>query len=344
MNWKFAVALAGALLLGGAIRPASADDGPIVIKFPHDVPTTQIKGMAAERIKKLVNERLKGRVVVQVYPGGQLYPNERDALEALQQGAVQLVMPTFAKWTPVVPEFAIFELPFVITSADMMKKAMNSPEIGGKLFEEKLHAKGLQALEVAPDGFREMDTRRKPILKVEDFAGQKIRIQDSTTFTAFMKYGKAIPVPISFSETYSALSAGIVDGWEGPFGGIYASKLNEVAPQISVTDHVFNAYLLATNLKFWNGLPPDIRTELKKIFDEVDEWQWSYSTNLQKEARKKLVAAGAKVHDLDPAEKARMVKYFRGMHAQFKDVVGQDMLDAMYKLADEEAAAKPATH
>jgi C4-dicarboxylate-binding protein DctP len=216
----------------------------------------------------------------------------------------------------------------------MMKDAMKSPDIGGRLFGEKLNAKGLQGLGLAPDGFREMDMRRRPIRKLEDFEGQKIRIQDSTTFTAFMKYAKAVPVPISFSETYSALSAGIVDGWEGPFGGIAASRLEEVAPYISVTDHVFNAYLLGTNKKFWDGLPPDIRVELQKIVDDVFEWQWGYSTKLQVDARKKLADHGAKINDIDPAEKARMVKYFRGMHAEFKDVVGQDMLEAMYKLAD----------
>ena len=195
-------------------------------------------------------------------------------------------------------------------------------------------------LEVAPDGLRDMDTHRRPILKVEDFAGLKIRIQDSTTFTAFMKYAKAIPVPISTSETYSAISAGIVDGWEAPFDAIYSSKMYEVAPIISVTHHVYNAYLLATNAKFWDGLPPDIRTELKQVIDEVAAWQWSYADELQTESRKKLSAARhVKIHDLDPAEKARMVQYFRGMHAQFRDVVGADVLEAMYKIADADAAA-----
>jgi C4-dicarboxylate-binding protein DctP len=257
----------------------------------------------------------------------------------LQHGAVQLVQPTFAKWTPVVPEFAIFELPFVVTSADVMRKAMDSPEIGGKLFGEKLRAKGLLALEVSPNGFRQMDMRRKRISKVEDFAGLKVRIQDSTTFTAFMKYAGAIPVPIAFSETYSAVSAGIVDGWEGPLDGIYSGKMYEVAPVISLTNHVFNAYLMATNAKFWEGLPDDIRTELKQILDEVTEWQWQQADLMQKDAREKLTKLGVKLNEIDPAEKARMVKHFRGMHAQFRDVVGQDMLDAMYRLADQDMAA-----
>ena len=337
MRRREILALGGAAALGLKARRASAAD-PIVLKFPHDVPPTQIKGMAANRIRRLVHERLNGKVEVQVYPNGQLYPNEHDALEALQQGAVQLVMPTFAKWTPIVPAFAVFELPFVITSVKMMRQAMQSPAIGGKLFTTKLREKGLQGLILAPDGFREMDTRRTPILKVEDFKGLKIRIQDSTTFTAFMKYAGAIPVPISFSEVYSALSSGIVDGWEGPFGGIVASRLQEVAPVISVTDHVFNAYLMATNAKFWDGLPPDIRTQLTQIFNEVAEWQWKYSVDLQVNARKKLAAGGAKIHDLTPQEKVRMVKYFRPMHAQFKNAVGEDVLQAMYKLADEDTA------
>jgi C4-dicarboxylate-binding protein DctP len=339
MTWKALLTFAGLLMAGLAPNPARAADGPIVIKFAHDVPVTQIKGMGAERIKKLVAERLKGRAVVQVYPNGQLYPNERDALEALEHGAIQLVQPTFAKWTPVVPEFAVFELPFVVTSAEMMRKAMDSPEIGGKLFNEKLRAKGLLALEVSPNGFRDMDMRKRPIRKLEDLVGLKIRIQDSTTFTAFMKYAGAIPVPISYSETYSAVSAGIVDGWEGPLDGIYAGKMYEVAPVISLTHHVFNAYLMATNAKFWEGLPDDVRTELKKILDEVAAWQWSYADQLQKEARTKLTQMGVKLNEIDPAEKARMVKHFRGVHAQFKDVIGQDILDAMYKLADQEMAA-----
>ncbi|MGE0420001.1 MAG: TRAP transporter substrate-binding protein [Acetobacteraceae bacterium] len=337
MSWKSLIAYAGAALLALSVGSARAADGPIVVKFPHDVPVTQIKGMGAERLKKLVAERMKGRMVVQVYPNGQLYPNERDALAALQQGAVQLVQPTFAKWTPVVPAFSVFELPFVVTSERVMRKAMDSPEIGGKLFVEKLAEKGLFPLEVAPNGFRQMDMRKKRITKLEDFAGLKVRIQDSTTFTAFMKYAHAIPVPIAFAETYSAVSAGIVDGWEGPLDGIYSGKLYEVAPVISMTNHVFNAYLMATNKQWWDSLPPDIRTDFKKILDEVADWQWDVAAKMQKEGREKLLKAGVKIYEIDPAEKQRMVKYFRGMHEQFKDVVGQETLDAMYRLADEDA-------
>lgn len=340
MKIRTLLAVAATLILGLTTAPTESSAQPIVLKFPHDVPTNQIKGMGADRLRKLVAERMKGRVVIQVYPNGQLYPNERDALEALQQGAVHLVQPTFAKWTPVIPEFAIFELPFVITSENMMRKAMDSPELGGKLFNDKLRAKGMHPLGVSPNGFRDMGMRRKRISKLEDFVGLKVRIQDSTTFNAFMKYAGAIPVPIGFAETYSAVSAGIVDGWEGPLDGTYASKMYEVAPVISLTHHVFNAYLMATNAKFWDGLPPDIRTELKGIIDEVVAWQWSYAEQSQKEAKTKLSALGVKLHEIDPAEKARMVKHFRGVHQQFKDVVGQDMLDAMYKLADQDMAAR----
>lgn len=332
------LALAVAALVSFCLTTARAADGPIVVKFPHDVPTNQIKGMGADRLKKLVAERMKGRLVVQVYPNGQLYSNERDALAALQQGAVHLVQPTFAKWTPVVPEFAVFELPFVVTSEQVMRKAMASPEIGGKLFVEKLGEKGLFPLEVAPNGFRQMDMRKKRIAKLEDFVGLKVRIQDSTTFTAFMKYAGAIPVPIAFAETYSAVSAGIVDGWEGPLDGIWSGKMYEVAPVITMTNHVFNAYLMATNKKWWDGLPPDIRTDFKAILDEVTEWQWTTAAEMQKDGRAQLTKQGVKIHEIGPAEKTRMVKHFRGMHQQFKDLVGQDMLDAMYRLADEDLA------
>jgi len=318
----------------GLTAPGSLAQAPIIMKFPYDTTPLQLKGIAAERMRKMVDERLKGRVELQLFPAGQLFAEEVQALQALQQGAIHLVSPTFAKWTPLMPEFALFEMPYAVISADMMKELVKSPEIGQKLFNTKLREKGLVGVALTANGFRQMVNRKRAIQTLEDYKGLKIRIQPSAMFAAFIKAAGASSQAMGWAEVYSAISSGVVDGAEAPFDGIYGAKLHEVAPHITVTDHVFSAYLMAVNAKWWDGLPADIRTELQKIFDETAEWQWNYIDELQAESQKKLLAAGAKIHTIDPKEKARMVQHFRKVHDEFKKTVGEDNLKALYAIQD----------
>jgi C4-dicarboxylate-binding protein DctP len=319
----------------GLDAPASrAADGPIIMKFPFDTTPQQLKGIAAERMRKMIAERLKGKVELQLFPAGQLFAEEVQALQALQAGAIQLVSPTFAKWTPLMPEFALFELPYAVTSAEMMKELVKSPEIGGKLFNKKLREKNLVGVALGANGFRQMFTRKTPIQTLEDYKGLKLRIQPSAMFASFIKAAGASSQAMGWAEVYTAISSGVVDGAEAPFDGIWGAKLYEVAPHISVTDHVFSAYLMAVNARWWDKLPADIRTELQKIFDETAEWQWGYIEQLQAESQKKLLEHGAKIHTIDPAEKARMVKHFRKVHQEFAKTVGEDNLKALYAIQD----------
>ncbi len=332
MNVAAAAAAIAMVMSIGA--PGARADGPIIMKYPFDTTPLQLKGIAAERMRKMVAERLKGKVELQLFPAGQLFAEEVQALQALQQGAVHLVSPTFAKWTPLMPEFALFEMPYAVISADMMKELVKAPELGGKLFDKKLREKGLVGVGLTANGFRQMLNRKRPIQTLEDYKGLKIRIQPSAMFAAFIKASGASSQAMGWAEVYSAISAGVVDGAEAPFDGIIGAKLNEVAPYISVTDHVFSAYLMAVNAKWWDNLPPDIRGELQKIFDETAAWQWGYIEQLQAESQKKLLDAGAKINTIDPKEKARMVQHFRKVHEEFKKTVGEDNLKALYAIQD----------
>ena len=331
---KLAAVLAASMVMLCLAGPPAAADGPIIMKFPYDTTPQQLKGLAAERMRKMVDERLKGKVELQLFPAGALFAEEVQALQALQAGAVHLVSPTFAKWTPLVPEFSLFELPYAVTSGEMMRELVKSPEVGGKLFDKKLREKGLVGVGLSANGFRQVFTRKTPIHTLEDFKGLKLRIQPSAMFAAFMKHAGASSQAMGWAEVYSAISSGVVDGAEAPFDGIWGAKLHEVAPHITQTDHVFSAYLMAVNAKWWDGLPADIRTELQKIFDETAEWQWGYIEQLQAESQKKLIAAGAKIYQIDPAEKARMVKHFRKLHEEYADTVGRDNLKALYAIQD----------
>ncbi|MFH1028934.1 MAG: DctP family TRAP transporter solute-binding subunit, partial [Pseudomonadota bacterium] len=178
---------------------ALAAPAPIVIKFSHVVAVNTPKGQAAEYFKKLAEERTKGRVKVEVYPNSQLY-KDKEEMEALQMGSVQMLAPSLAKFGPLgLKEFEVFDLPFIFDDRAELHKVTQGP-VGAKLLK-KLETKGLMGLAYWDNGFKVMSAN-KPLKTVDDFKGQKMRIQSSKVLDAQMRSVGAIPQVMAFSEVY----------------------------------------------------------------------------------------------------------------------------------------------
>ena len=316
------------LVFGAGITEAK----PIVIKISHDTAPTGPKALAFAHFKKLAEERLKGKVEVQHYHSGQLYKSDEESVSALQAGAIQMVSPTAAKWQPLIPEFALFTLPYVFANTDMMKKALLDPDIGGKIIG-KLKQKNLRYLTVWDNGFRQQLNNKRPILEPKDLKGLKIRIQASKVFEAYFKQAGANPQVIAWSEAPTALRQGVIDGIECATPHIWASKLHEIAPYVTFTNHVYSAYIVATNEKFWSGLPADIRTTLEQCMKDTTDWQWADNKKKTQDYMDKVLDAGyAQVIYLSRKELAKWAKFFRPVHKQFENVVGPDILKSLYDL------------
>ena len=258
--------LAFATLVGSsqgiAQAPASAPpSAPIVIKFSHVVAADAPKGKMAEKFKALVDERTKGRVKVEVYPNSTLY-KDKEELEALQLGAVQMLAPSLAKFGPLgVKEFEVFDLPYIFPDEAAFHRVADGP-IGRGLMA-KLEPKGIKGLGFIDNGFHAMAGNR-PMRKPADFKGMKMRIQSSKVLDAQMRALGAIPQTMTASEVYQSLQTGVVDGTEGVPSGLYTQKLNEVAKYMTLSDHGHLAYAVIANRKFWDGLPPDLRTTRRR--------------------------------------------------------------------------------
>ncbi len=306
---------------------------PIVIKISHDTAPTGPKALAFEHFKKLANQRLEGKVEVQHYHSGQLYKSDEESVSALQAGAIQMVSPTAAKWQPLIPEFALFTLPYVFVNTDMMKESLLSPSIGGKIIG-RLKEKGLHYLTVWDNGFRQQLNTKHPILEPKDLKGLKIRIQASKVFEAYFKHAGANPQVIAWSEAPTALQQGVIDGIECATPHIWASKLHELARYITFTNHVYSAYIVATNEKFWSGLPADIRASLEQCVKDTTDWQWADNKKRTKNYVDKVLDAGlAQVIYLSHKDLANWASFFRPVHKQFEKTVGKDVLEALYDLA-----------
>ncbi|HTS54870.1 MAG TPA: TRAP transporter substrate-binding protein [Burkholderiales bacterium] len=322
----------GPILLGClalALAGGAPAQQPIVIQFSHVVTPDTPKGKAAENFKKLAEERTKGRVRVEIYPNSQLY-KDKEELEALQLGSVQMLAPSLAKFGPLgAREFEAFDLPYLFANYEELHKVTQGP-IGASLLK-KLEAKGIVALAYWDNGFKAM-TANKPLHKPEDMKGLKVRIQSSKVLEAQMRALGAIPQVMAFSEVYQALQTGVVDGTENTASNIYTQKMHEVQKFLTVSDHGYVGYAVIVNKKFWDGLPPDIRNVLEGAMRDATRYGNHIAKQENDEALEAIRKSGkTQIIALTPEEKHAWKKALLPVHAQMADKIGKDLIQAIYK-------------
>ena len=228
------------------------------------------KGQGAERFKQLAEERTKGAVKVEIYPNSTLY-KDKEEVEMLQLGAVQMLAPSTSKFGPLgVKEYEAFDLPYIFPNEQVLRKVQDGP-IGQGLFK-KLESKGIKGLGYWDNGFKIM-TSNRPMHLPEDMKGLKIRIQSSKVLEAQFKQIGALPQVLAFSELYQALQTGVVDGQENPPSNITTQKLNEVQKHATLTYHGYVGYAVIVNKGFWDGLPADIRTTLEGAMNDATAFE-----------------------------------------------------------------------
>jgi C4-dicarboxylate-binding protein DctP len=326
------------LALGFAVLTVQAAE-PVVIKFSHVVAPNTPKGKAADYFKKLAEERTKGRVKVDVYPNSQLY-KDREEIEALQLGAVQMLAPSLSKFGPLgVRSFELFDLPYIFPNKETLYRVMDG-DVGRKLFQ-LLEPKGIIGLAYWDNGFKHMSANR-PLRKVEDFKGLKLRIQSSKVLEAQMKALGANPQVMAFSEVYSALQQGVVDGTENPISNLYTQKMHEVQKHLTLSQHGYLGYAVIVNKAFWEGLPADLRKTLEKAMADATAYERDIAQKENDEALAKVRAAGyTDVYVLPLEERLKWWKALLPVHKEFEDKIGRDMIQAAYRVAaDVEQAGK----
>lgn len=319
-----ASALVGALLAAPfAGLPAKAEE--IVIKFSHV--TAEVghpKGEAAALFAERVNEQMKGKVRVEVYPNSQLY-NDDKVLEAMQLGDVQMAAPSLSKFEKYTKKFRIFDLPFLFEDIEAVDRFQASP--AGQDLLRAMEDRGLLGLGYWHNGMKQLSAN-KPLLEPEDAAGLKFRIQTSDVLEAQFRALDANPQKMAFSEVYGALQTGVVDGQENTWSNIYTKKFFEVQDGITETNHGIIDYLVVTSTEFWNGLPDDIRDELEQILFQVTEERNALSAEINQANKDKIIAAGGEVRQLTPEQRAKWVEAMEPVWDKFRDDIGKDLIEA----------------
>src|ERR1700748_470596 len=248
---------------------APAAQAQIIVKFSHVVANDTPKGKGSLKFKELAEKYTNGKVKIEVYPNSSLY-KDKEEIEALQLGSVQMLAPSTAKFAPLgVKEFEALDLPWLFKDDATYAAAMKG-EVGKWLFK-KLETKGITGLAYWDNGFHMMSASR-PIVKPPDLEGLKIRISGSKIADQYFRILGAIPQIMAFSEVYQALQTGVVDGCENTASNYLTQKFYEVQKDITVSYHAHLQYAVIVNSKFWSGLPPNIRTQLEKAMADATEY------------------------------------------------------------------------
>lgn len=304
---------------------------PIIIKFSHVVANDTPKGRGAQRFKELAEQATGGRVKVEVYPNSTLY-KDKEELEALQLGAVQMLAPSLSKFGPLgVKEFEVYDLPYIFPNKAVLH-AVNDGPIGKSLFK-KLEPNGITGLAFWDNGFKEM-TANKPMKTPADFKGLKMRIQSSKVLDAEMRTLGANPQVLAFSEVYQAMQTGVVDGSENTPSNIYTQKHHEVQKYMTISDHGYIGYAVVTNKKFWDGLPADIRTALEGAMKGATTYANAVAQQDNDKALEDIRKSGkTTMTQLTDAEKAVWRKALLPVQQQMESRIGKQLIADVNKEA-----------
>ncbi|SIQ71637.1 C4-dicarboxylate-binding protein DctP [Aromatoleum tolulyticum] len=317
----------GLVAMGLSAAAVAAD--PLVIKFSHVVANDTPKGKAADKFKELAEKYTKGAVKVEVYPNSTLY-KDKEEMEALQLGAVQMLAPSLAKFGPLgVKEFEVFDLPYIFDGYDDLHKVTQGPV--GKQLLGKLEARGIKGLAFWDNGFKSLSANT-PIKAPEDVKGKKLRVQSSKVLEEQMRALGAIPQVMAFSEVYQALQTGVVDGTENPHSNLYTQKMHEVQKHMTLTDHGYLGYAVITNKKFWDGLPAEVRGQLEQAMKDSTEFANKIAREENDKALEAVRASGkTAIYKPTDAEKMAFKKALVPVHKKMESRIGAETIQSIYK-------------
>lgn len=304
----------------------SAVAGPIVIKFSHVVAENTPKGQMAIKFKDLVKERLgDDKVVVEVYPNSQLF-NDNKVLSAMLLGDVQLAAPALSKFQKYTNVLQLYDLPFLFKDMNAVEKFQHG-EYGQKMLMS-MKDKGFTGLGYLHNGLKQLSAN-EPLRVPQDAHGKKFRIMTSDVLAAQFDAVDAVPVKKPFSEVFILLQTNAIDGQENTWSNIYSQKFYEVQDYITESNHGLLDYMVVTSTEFWNGLPDDIRKEVKAALDEAIAYGNEISAQKAESDKQKIKDSGrTEIIQLTPEQRQQWVDAMKPVWEEFKDDIGPEYVDA----------------
>ena len=319
--------LTRALFCAAAVSVASLAQAadPVIIKFAHVVAENTPKGQGALLFKKLAEERLAGKVKVEVYPNSSLFGDGKE-MEALLLGDVQLLAPSLAKFEHYTKQVQIYDLPFLFDDLAAVDRFQQGPQ--GKALLTSMDDKGIHGLAYWHNGLKQLSANKK-MVEPKDARGLKFRVQASSILEEQFKAINANPRKMSFAEVYQGLQTGTVNGTENTWSNYESQKVNEVQKYFTESNHGLIDYMVITNSKFWSGLQPDVRTQLEAILAEVSVEVNKQAEALNQSAKQKIIdSKTSEIVTLTPEQRGKWRDAMKPVWEEFSKDIGADLIKA----------------
>jgi tripartite ATP-independent transporter DctP family solute receptor len=313
--------LVPAMLCAGAV--AAQDIQTRTLRFPSASNKGHPQVQGVEKFAELVAKKSGGKITVKPFPGGVLGP-DLQVVSAMQGGTIDLNVMNASLLAGNVKEMAIFDFPYLVANAEEADAILDGP-VGQKLLD-RLPAKGLVGLAYWDLGFREIHNNKRPVAKAEDLAGLKMRVIPTPIYIDFMNAIGANAVPMPFTETYTALETGTIDGMTNPLLNIPDGKYNEVSKFLTLTNHMYTPQVVIVSKKLWDKLSPAEQKILKDAAVETATFQRKVARDEAAKVLDALKKGGMKVYELPPEEIAKLREKSKPVVAKYTKTVGEDLV------------------
>ncbi|MCR8636559.1 DctP family TRAP transporter solute-binding subunit [Paenibacillus radicis (ex Xue et al. 2023)] len=305
-------------------------DEQTVIKFSHVVAENTPKGLAAQEFARLVQEKTKGRVKVEVYPNSILYA-EPDEIEALQKGNVQMIAPSFPNLSEVLPSWMVLDLPYAFLTQEAVQEAFEGKI--GKLLFEQLNQVNMVGLAYWNSGFKQLTSNKGPILQPDDLKGQHLRTMRSTLLDAEFQLLGAKTTQMPFNLVYRGLESGAVDGEENSITNIYSKKFFKVQKYMTLTNHGYLGYAVLMNRSFWQKLSPEIQQQIQQAMKETTAWAYHNAIQMNDEQFEKIKQESQlQINSLTTEQLSEWMRAWEPIYPQYETVIGKELMDEIRRL------------
>jgi C4-dicarboxylate-binding protein DctP len=298
---------------------------PIEIKFSHVVAENTPKGQMALKFKELVENKLSGKVTVNVFPNSQLFGDNK-VLEAMQLGDVQMAAPSLSKFKKYTKKLQIFDLPFLFTDMESVERFQKG-SLGLRLLRS-MERKGLIGLGYLHNGMKQLSAS-SPLKVPSDVKGKKFRIMSSDVLAAQFMAVDAMPVKKPFSEVFTLLQTKAIDGQENTWSNIYSKKFFEVQDYITESNHGVLDYMVVTSKEFWDSLPKNIRGEVGAALSQAIIYGNNIAAKKAEEDKQKIIDSNrSTIISLTAEQRKLWVDAMKPVWKRFESKIGKNYIDA----------------
>jgi TRAP-type transport system periplasmic protein len=313
--------VAGSLFTAGTVCAQDIKTHNFKVAFVQNIDHPH--GIGAKKFGELLEQKSGGKMKAKAFGGGSL-GGDAQVISSLQGGVVEMTLVSPGLLTGLIKEFSVFDLPFMFTSYREVDAVMDGP-VGTRLLG-MLNDKGLIGLGYWDHGFRNLTTAKRPINKMEDISGLKVRVIQIPIFIDTFSALGANPVPLPFPELYTALETGTVDGQENPFASIETSKFFEVQKYAATTGHVYNPLVAIFSKKVWDKLTEDERRIVQEAATEAGLYERKVSREANEKSMQTLRGEGMQITELSPEEIDRMRQKVKPVTDKYTQNIGPDLV------------------